>query len=245
VPLIKGAESVRRAAGAVVLDLGDLARQGEAILARARAQAERIVAEARAERDRLISDAERVGFERGEARGHEHGRKAGYEEGRLAAFNDAADRIAAIEAGWAEALDAFHDRRARMLEESRADVLRLAVAVGERVARRAIECDPAAVERTLAAALDAVLAPDKLVVRISADDARIVADAMPRLAARLSGSPHVEITPDPALAHGECVVTTAGGEIDARIDTQLDRIAEALLPEADRAHAGADKADKA
>lgn len=229
-PLIKGDESVRRAAGAMILDLGDLARQGEAIIAEARAEARRLVAEARAERDRLLADAEAVGVARGETRGHEHGRKAGHEEGRLAAFNQYAQRIKSIETGWESALTEFHDRRSRMLEESRADVLRLALAVGERVARRAIDVDERAVERQLAAALDMVLAPKKLVVHICAADARIVADAMPALAAHLSGSPHVEIRPDPELRHGECVITTAGGRVDARLSTQLDRIAVLLMP---------------
>ena len=239
--LIKNADALGRTGGAVVLDLGDIARQAEALRAAAIAQAEGVVEEARRERERLIAGAADIGFKEGEARGHEAGLHAGFDEGRRTVFEEHARQIAAIEAGWTRALDDFESRRARILEESRRDVLRLALEIAQRATHRAVAADEAAVEAQLAAAIHAVLEPHSIVALIHPDDAELAAAAMPRLVARLSGSPHIEIRPDPALAHGECIIRTTGGEVDARLSTQLDRIAETLLPgsAADRAESPA------
>ena len=42
---------------------------------------------------------------------------------------------------------------------------------------------------------------------------------------------HVCVEPDPAAARGSCKIRSAGGAwIDAGVETQLDRIAAAILP---------------
>src|SRR5690606_929417 len=89
---------------AIVLDLGDLVRQGEQIKARARAEADRILAEAQAERQRLIADAAEVGRQEGFARGVEEGRKQGEAAGRDAALGEWREKLIALESGWTQAL---------------------------------------------------------------------------------------------------------------------------------------------
>ena len=54
-----------------------------------------------------------------------------------------------------------------------------------------------------------------------------LASALPRLATQWPALEHVELVDDEAIAPGGCRVTTAAGEVDAQIDTQLDRIVAA------------------
>ncbi len=227
--LIKNTDT-GRAAHAVVLDLGDLARQADAMIARARAQADQIIADARRERERLITGATEIGRINGEKQGRDEGFAVGLERGREQAFAEHAARLAAIESSFTAAIGDFDSRRRRMFEEARRDVLRLALAIGRRVARRALDADENAARTQLDAALGMVFQPHRLLVLVSPGDVELIRAAAPALISRFSDSPHVEIRADQSFAPGECVIRTDDGEIDARLSTQLGRIAETLLP---------------
>lgn len=218
---------------AIVLDLGDLSRQGEQIRARARAEADRIVAEAKAERDRLITGAVEEGRKAGTAQGLEAGRQQGILEGHQAALAEMREGLAMLQAGWMTALGAFDEERDRMLLEARQDVLRLAAVVAELVTKRAVVLDPGRVRDQLAAVLAVLARPTRLTVNVHPDDLGLVQDALPAMCEKYSAATHVEISPDPSLPRGSCVARSGtGGVIDASIRTQLDRIVELLLPTA-------------
>lgn len=255
--LIKSANSSVAARGAVVLDLGDLTRQGQAIIAAAQRQAQAIIADAHAERARLISDAAAAGRADGVIEGRAEGLKQGLAQGQAQALAEHKAALGAMVTGWSGALEQFVGARDRLLSEAKTEVIRLALAIGERVTKRAIEADPAAAAAQLEAVLERVLRPSRLTVRVHPADRAMLADAAPALVQRFAAVQHVELVDDGALARGSCVAvvmgaardgdagaggsgggaTGIGGEIDASIGTQLDRIAEAILPGARRLEA--------
>lgn len=229
--VIRQANAVTLAKDAVVLDLGDLVRQGEHIKAAARAQADRIVADAKRERERLISDAQEIGRRAGEAAGLEQGRAAGIAEGRAAALSEFRERLSKLDENWTTAMTAFHRDRDTILLEAREDVLSLALALGERIVKKVIEVDREVVRDQLAAVLAQIAHPTRVTVRVHPADRSIVQEALPALMKSLGPEAHAELMDDGSLAPGSVVARTAsGGEVDGSIGTQLQRIADALLP---------------
>lgn len=238
--LIKQSNARDIARDAIVLDLGDLQRQAAAIIAEARAQAAAITAQARAERERILAGAAESGRAQGEEQGRAEGLKAGLAEGRAAAVAEFKERLSKIEAGWSDALARFVADRDEMFMLCQRDVLRLALGIAERVTKRAIRADAAAAVAQLEAVLRVIVRPTELVVRVHPEDRSVVAEALPRLTSEFSQARHVELVDDPAIGRGSCVASTrahgaaggafAPGEIDASVQTQLDRIVEALLP---------------
>lgn len=230
--VLRVGDAMRTAAGAVVLDLGDLKRQGEAIRARAQGEAEEILRQARREREALLSGAREEGRAQGLREGREEGRRAGQEEGRSAALAERRAALAGLEKAWTDALAEFVRLREHLVLEARAEVIRLALEIARRVTRRKIEADPAVVGEQLAAVLGLVTRPSRLMIRVHPEDEPLAREALPVLLASLSQVEHVELRPDPGLSRGSCVArASTGAEIDATIHTQLDRIAAALLPE--------------
>lgn len=246
--LIKASQTGELLPRAVVLDLGDLSRQGEQIIAAARRQAEAIVLEARAERERLLAGAREAGRVEGLAEGLAQGHREGVEQGRAAALEERRAELARLESAWADELAWLRGRREALLEAARRDVLRLACRMSERITKRRVETDP----RVAAAQLDAVLAlvmrPTRLQIRLHPEDRGVVSEALPELvrkhgaAFEHAGAEHVELVDDPSVGRGGVVVRLAtagdglaGGELDASIATQIDRIVEAVM-----ATAGAD-----
>lgn len=229
-PMIRRADAASLARDAVVLDLGDLARQGEAMMERARQEADRIVAEARAERDRLLEGAEQRGHAEGLEKGIAEGRQAGMEQGRAEALAAEADAIKALQAAWRSALTDFHARRDALHTEGERGVVALAVRLGERVAKRTIDVDEDAAVLQLREALELAMRPSRVRVRVSPVDAQAVREAMPELASLLAENASSSVVEDESLSHGSVIIEADASRIDGTIETQLERIVEALLP---------------
>lgn len=229
-PMIPRADAATVAREAIVLDLGDLARQGEAMIERARREADRIIEEANAERERLISGADDRGYAEGLERGMEEGRAKGHEDGRSAALASQQAVFQQLEAAWREALASFEKRRDSLHSEAERGVVSLAVKLGERVAKRVIEADEQAAARQLQEAIGLAMRPSRVRVRVSPEDAKGVREAMPALADRLGESASVDFVEDEALSHGSVIVEADESRIDGTIETQLERIVGALLP---------------
>lgn len=229
-PLIKEqkAELVRHEA--VVLDLGDLRRAAERLTSEAESRAKRIVADAKAEAERLTQGAAEAGRAEGLAQGRAEGIEQGRIEGRTEALAAAGEQIDALVAQWAQALERFDAERRRAILDARQSLLELAVAVGEKVARRVPTVDPTVVVDQVAEAVERMARPADAVVRINPQDRPLVAEALPALVERVDVLEHASIAQDESIAPGGCIVTFGRGRIDATLDTQLDRIVALLLP---------------
>lgn len=238
--LIKHANSHNVARDAIVLDLGDLSRQGQILIESARARADQLLAEGKAERDRIVAGAAERGHAEGLAKGLEDGRRKGEQEGKAAAAAQRAAQIEQIEKSWTAALAQFNAQREAMLCEAHVDVLRLATLIAGKVVKRIVEADPTVVVDQMRAVLGAVTRPTELTIRVNPADLQVATESLPGLVGAFEAVQGASIEPDATLAPGSCVATTrgtadvpGGGEINASIDAQLERIIEVLLPGAD------------
>lgn len=228
--VIRGNAAASMLPDAIVLDLGDLARQGKILADRAEAEAAAIVEQARLERDRLMSGASERGYGDGRAAGFAQGlaegRNAGHAEALEAARIDANQVIQA----WSDALEAFEQARQEVIAASRQDVIRFAVLFAERVTRRMIELDTRAIEPIMAEAISMVMAGSAMSVRVSQKDIKVAREVLGPILDRLSVIDDVHLVEDSSLSHGSCVVRTRAGRIEASIDAMIDRMVKMLLP---------------
>lgn len=229
--VIRQAQADRIVQDAIVLDLGDLTRQGEQVRARAQQQADAILAGARSERQRLTTSAREEGLAKGHAEGLAKGLEEGAKKGHEAALAERRQDLDTLLRGWSAALQAFEQDRDRLLREAREDVLRLAVMMGERITRRKTEVDPLVIAAQLEAVLALLAQPTRLSIAINPADEALARESLPGLLDRFTTAQHVDLRADPNLPRGSCSATTqGGGHIDASIPTQLDRMVAALLP---------------
>lgn len=229
--LIRRADAQEATRDALVLDLGDLVRQGEAILKQARTRAASLLEDAQKERERLIAGAKELGRAEGFAAGREEGLAKGREEGKAQAVEATRTQIDALAATWTAALDEFSGQRDILNAQARQDVLKLAIDIAQRVTRRSIAADPKAVEASLETVFSLVLRPTAARIQVNPADEALTRELLPGLLARFNRVRDAQIIPDAAIERGGCSLRTEGGaSINADIAVQLDRIAEALLP---------------
>jgi len=169
----------------------------------ARDEARRIVEEAEAEAGRLVGDAER---EAGELR--EAARREGLEAGRA--------EVAAL-------LTRAAALRDRSLEDAERETAELALAVARRVIGEELRIAPDHVRSIVREVLGRARRAREVVVTVHPEDA----ETLRSMQAEADGA-RFEVREDPSLTRGGCVVRTDLGELDARVEVQLDALARAL-----------------
>lgn len=228
--LIKAAETDGLMQEAIVLDFGDLQRQAERMKAQAQARAEQIVDEARQEAAQLVAGAREQGraegLDAGRAEGLEIGRKEGHDE----ALKQTAQKLDGLQKSWARALEQWEAQRSQMMLEARQSLLALALALAEKVVRRAPVVDPSIVVDQVAEAIGYVTRPTALTVRIHPDDRATLTEALEVVLQQCQVAEHVELVDDPSLQRGGCTISYGKGSVDATLDGRLQRLIEALMP---------------
>lgn len=217
---------------AIVLDLGDLEQQGKSIIERAEREAVRLKNEAQqqatAHAETIREAARAEGYERGHQEGMEAGRAAGHE----AALEERRAEFDQLLAGWTETADHFERARIDLIHGAQRDLIQLAITIAERITHRAIELYPDTVVDQVAGVIDLLMRPGKVKIIVHPEDEPLVEQALPGLIARKQSYEHIEIVQDGEVNRGGCLLRTEQGSIDAGVDTQVARIAEALLPSA-------------
>ena len=154
------------------------------------------------------------------ATGHEAGMEAG-----LARSNElAGDACKAIESA-GEALRKAH---AASLDSLEPQVVELAKTVAARILRREARTDAELVRNTVRAALENLAERRHATVRLNPGDLQVLAERGISIEEAFQSFERVEITADDSVPHGGCTIETKTVDVDARLDTQLMRIFEAL-----------------
>lgn len=211
----------------------DVEQQASALLVRARQAAERLIAEAQREAVGLKKAAHEQGLAEGRREGLARGADEGCAAGRKQALEEhKAQLMLAVDALASSAADmdaSRGDLESAALEE----VVALAVAVARRVTKRQGLIDPAILTENLREAMRLVVNAADVKVAINPAQRATLAAALPVLRLDLPRLGHVELVDDASVEPGGCRVYAGGGQVDATLDEQLDRVVADLLPRRD------------
>ncbi|MFC5436796.1 FliH/SctL family protein [Rhodanobacter umsongensis] len=156
-----------------------------------------------------------------EEQAREEGYAAGRAEGKAVAQQQLRERMAQ--------LDALYEAAARPLqildEQTGQELARLATIVASRVIASELKLAPELIARAVRQAAGALPAATReLRVHVHPDDLALLQE----LGAAES---HWQLLADPALARGDCQLESARSRLDARVETRLAAIIDAVLGE--------------
>lgn len=219
-----------QATAGALFSLADIEQQARAILLRARAQADQILAEANRVADELRGNAAKDGKAAGIALGQKEGREQALAAGKTQALTDQKAKLAESMAAFTNAATEVNARLRALEQAAHGEVVSLAIAIARRVTRTLAANDVAIAKANVHEAVR--LATSKASVRIAIHPSQreSLLELLPQLKMQWPTMEHVELIDDATLSVGGCRVFTHGGEIDADLDRQLDRIEAELLP---------------
>ena len=177
-------------------------------LKKAALTARELVAAAEAEADRIRDNARAIGLSEGLALGREEA---------VAQFQPSIG--AAV-----EALAAVRALEADAAERVERHAVELALQVAERVVAGAIAVSPERLLDVVRGALRTVIERERVILLVHPDDLDLMRRAVADVAGSLGGIEHIEVQEERRVSRGGAVVRTALGEVDARIETKLDRV---------------------
>ena len=216
-------------AASLLLNFDDRARQRDEAASQIQEQKNLIIAEALHEADEI--------------------RRAAYAEGLAAGRQEAlanssafvaaqADEMARAEiatrlAGILPALETVIDRlaadRDRWTASWEASAVTLACAVAEKIIHRELAQRPELRVSLVGEALQLAAGQTRVRIRVSAGDAPLMKQAAQNSLLKQPGVASFEIFVDDSIDSGGCIVETQHGVIDARLDSQLQRIIDELV----------------
>jgi type III secretion system HrpE/YscL family protein len=172
------------------------------------AEAQQIMERARLEAQAIVDRARAEGDAL-----RETGRQEGYSEGL---------------AQWNEAVLAAQAATERMLREGEEQMARLAVRAAEKILTTELRQSPEAILPLVREALNGVRRDRSVTLRVAPAQLELVRQHVEQLPSSVSAGREVRVKPDPAITSGGCVVESECGTIDARLDTQLAALEEAV-----------------
>jgi len=175
---------------------------------------------------RLIAEAE---AEAAEIR--ERARLEGQEQGRAAGIEDARAEITSAAAALGDALGEVQAMRARVAEEVEREAIELALALAGKVLIATLQIRPELVVEVLQGALRRVSGERTIAIVVNPADVETVRGALGELESQSTGVEQWDLQSDQRVPAGGAIVRTAQSEVDARIETQLERAHEVVAAE--------------
>lgn len=164
----------------------------------------------------IRGDQEREAYEEGFAQGEKDGLELGEQKAKKLVENIA------------RMLDEINRLKHDILKQHEKEILTVVFNIARKVVHNQIRVDEAVVRTTILEALNLASARQTLVLRINPEDFDLVERLKPDFFASFKDIKSLTINADPAVNRGGCLLESSRGEIDADIETQLEKIYESL-----------------
>ena len=162
--------------------------------------------------DRLEQEAYEKGFAQGEKDGVELGEKK------------AAKIIENIE----KLFNDINSLKQDVLKENEKEILDLIFAVVEKIVHHEVKQDDTAIKEAILNALDMAVEKSKIIFNVNPDDYEFVEKLRPDLFRQNNEIKSIVVTSDPAISRGGCFLETSRGNIDATIESKLEKIYQCI-----------------
>ena len=225
------AHSTRDPSTGEAFNLVDLQLQKDQLIATAQNEAAEILAMARREADRItrqiVDDARDAARDEGL---REANAAIAFEADKIAEQKITNQLMTALPA-LRHAAESLQSERDRWLIRWEKTAVRLGVAIAEKILHRQLASHPEFATEMIHQALRMAAGQPQLTVYLHPEDLAAWGDRAPQIVQSLTACADATFVSDAGTFRGGCRIETRHGEIDARIETMLHRIAEELVEE--------------
>jgi len=196
------------------------------ILEQARAEASHIIEDARDEaqeiRTQVRVEAEQI---------RNKARESGYKEGLQKAYQETEDRRKRALAECDKMLEEAKKEKEAIIRSAEGDIVRLALAVAEKIVEKEIQQDTDITINLVRNVLSMVGDAQAVKLRVSPEEFERLAAERDKLTGADQNIGELHLQPHSGIKPGGLILDSEVGTIDARVETRLQNIADALLGE--------------
>jgi flagellar assembly protein FliH len=207
------------------IDFETLRADAEAIVDRAATDAESLLRQAEAVALEIVEKA-RVEGKKLEEDARSAGREQGYADGQ----RDAHDELEPVISTMRELIESIRAQRSEVIAAAEPELVRLAMAIAERILHSELVTNPTVVVENVRQALTRLVSREVVTLRVNPADHDTIRQHRDAIVAA-SDVEHLRIVEDQRVDRGGVVVETDAGTIDSKIATQLREAKRAILSE--------------
>jgi flagellar assembly protein FliH len=148
----------------------------------------------------------------------------GYEAGRAEALAALSPALEALQTS----VSAAQAERIAAADQLEIHAVDLALFLAEKVLQGALAVEPERVVEAVRGALRGIVERERVTVLVHPEDLELVREAMDEIRATLGGIEHCEVQAERRVSRGGAIVRTQDGDVDARVETKLQRAREVI-----------------
>lgn len=219
------AQSVRDFSVRPAFNFVDLRQEADDVVAQARRAADELLDGARRQVEALYSQTRDAARNEGLSDAYNEIDRRAVEVANQRLNDQLQTALPALKSA-AEALQAERDRWLIRWEQT---AVRVGVAIAEKLVKSQIATRPELASGMIADALRLAAGQPRVTVHLHPDDLAAWGDQGPRIVESLTACADSTLVSDPRVSRGGCRIETIHGEIDARVETMLERLANELV----------------
>lgn len=158
----------------------------------------------------------------------EQGYRQGYEAGLVQAEAELRERYDHMLQEAAHILEQAYTLKQEIIQESEPFLIEMSCAIAEKIIGRQLTLEPEWVKDMIRRVLERRREKGIIALCVSPSQFSYIQDARDELLLHIDSQAELQIIPDGSVQDQGCVIRSSFGSIDARIDTQLNEIKQAL-----------------
>jgi flagellar assembly protein FliH len=155
-------------------------------------------------------------------------RAAAHAEGLAAGRDEALAALAPAAGALDEAAEQVRRVAEAAADELEVQAVELALMLAEKIVGAAVVAQPELVVEAVRGALRGLVERERVTVLVHPDDLELVREAMGGVISALGGIEHCDVQAERRVARGGAVVRTPEGDVDARIESKLERVRDVV-----------------
>jgi flagellar biosynthesis/type III secretory pathway protein FliH len=156
---------------------------------------------------------------------HRDGYDKGYQDGHNKGLEEASRVLRQFD----KAINDCITQREAILEEARQGVLEMVMQISRKVTFDAVRVDPESTVAMINGVIDHLVDRSKLKIKVAHDHLPIVEQNIDRFLKGSAIIKEITIEADPRVRAGGCLIETPSGDIDARLESQLEVVEDTIL----------------
>jgi flagellar assembly protein FliH len=227
--LLKAKEFDQETTTKKAFNLNDIAAEAKLIIEEARRRRREMLDQALKEIDQTRQQAQTLGHQQGYEKGLAQGQEEGHQQALQESRQNFAQKSEELLNTFRAACQQFDQCKHELLWQAEQNMVALALAIARKVIKQAGMLSTDVALENVKAALDMVTDKTDVVVKLSPGDIEHLKELTEKDEKMLGKYDSIRFETDQILTPGSCRVCTNQGEIDARLETQINRIADELL----------------
>jgi flagellar assembly protein FliH len=221
--------SVARSFGGAAFNFDDLRRQCDELVENARRQSQEILAEATRGADEIRSQARAEGIAAGQREGLAAAQHLIEARAAEIAVQKTQEQLRTVLPAFRAAALALELERDRWLATWENSAIRLSAAIAGKILKHELSQRPELALSVVREALQLAMGQPDVKLRLNPLDLEQLRDCGKGAVSRLGAVGEATLVADETVSRGGCLIETHHGVIDARLETQIERITSELI----------------